>query len=143
MYRKKEQFVVAIEELPRMKKIIEATLSQWGVGEDDLRDIILACDEAATNIILHAYSHKEETEKKKEHFEVNLRKRGRVIEIVMRDRGNSFDVANVPPPDIRENLMGRRKGGFGIHLMRTLMSRIRYHCREGENKTILLKVLSS
>ncbi|MCS6984239.1 MAG: ATP-binding protein [Leptospiraceae bacterium] len=143
MFVVRHNFQVDVKEIPKVKSFVESTLSNWGVSREDLDDIVLACDEAATNIILHAYGPVDEARRKSDTIELTLRKKRNVVEVILRDRGISFDMAKVPLPDIRLNLAGKRRGGFGVHLMRSLMSRIRYQCRDGENRTILLKRLSS
>ena len=49
------------------------------------------------------------------------------------DRGRPFDIDEVAQPDVNENLAGRRKGGFGVFLIRSLMDRVQYRREGGVN----------
>ncbi len=139
----RETFGVDIQEIPRIKVFLEKNLVQWGVRENDLYDILLACDEAATNIVMHAYRHADEAKKNSDSIMLTVKKKRNVVEVILKDEGESFDPDSTPAPDMKLNLAGLRKGGFGVYLMKSLMNRIRYRCQDGRNITVMLKVLSS
>jgi serine/threonine-protein kinase RsbW len=88
--------------------------------------IELACDEACTNIIEHAYGGEDKGD-----IEVHWWVNNDHFGVMLRDNGRSFDPSNIPVPAISEisPLDGPddlQVGGLGIHFMRTLMDEVRY-----------------
>ncbi|MGJ4747335.1 SpoIIE family protein phosphatase [Leptospira sp. SA-E8] len=104
---------------------------------DFLRDdILLAGDEAATNIVMHGYK---DTLLRNPKFDCKIRFTEDSITIVLTDSGKGFDRTNVKDPSIEENLSGKRKGGFGVYLIETLMDVVDYKMEEGRNILTLQK----
>ncbi len=111
-----------------------------GFPEADCRAVVLAVDEALTNIIRHAY--KGHTGKPIaaliQQISVNHRgSRWEALEIVLEDRGAAVD---------REKLCGRaledvRPGGLGLHFIRESMDRVEFRRRNGRNELHLVKLL--
>lgn len=109
-----------------------------GLGEGATFHIELACDEACTNIIEHAYEGEDRGD-----IEVRWRVKGNDFVITFHDNGRSFDPTTVPAPAISElsetpepeNL---KVGGLGIHFMRTLMDDIRYSFDQQKGNTLTM-----
>ena len=55
-----------------------------------------------------------------------------LIEIVITHDGLSFDPDLIKSPDMKEYLTHYRRGGLGLHLIRSLMDKVFY--REGNGK---------
>ncbi|MCA9966394.1 MAG: ATP-binding protein [Anaerolineales bacterium] len=96
-----------------------------GFGEDELFRIELCCDEAATNIIEHAYGGEGIGS-----ITVSYQDKGDRFEIVLRDNGRSFDPTTVPaPPDLTTlpaDPQALPVGGFGLHLIKQLMDEVQF-----------------
>ncbi|MDH5719815.1 MAG: ATP-binding protein [Spirochaetia bacterium] len=133
----KKIFKAKTAEIPKVKKYVEKQLVLWKISEKHIKDIVLVCDEASTNIVTHAYNSENAEENK---FEIKLIKRNNVLKIVMIDSGKAYNILNAPPPDIRLNLRGEKKGGFGVFLMKNLMDRIRYRNIDNKNMINLVKI---
>ena len=102
-----------------------------GLFGDELDDILLVSDEAATNIIVHAY---EGTALDSPDFECDLQiESHNYVRINFRDQGQPFHLDRVQQPDVRQNLAGKRKGGFGVYLIKSLMNRVEYRREGGVN----------
>ncbi|MCA9872994.1 MAG: ATP-binding protein [Anaerolineales bacterium] len=109
-----------------------------GLDEGALFHIELACDEACTNIIEHAYEGEDAGD-----IEVSWWRSGTEFIVTFHDNGRAFDPTDVPPPAIGdlsttsdpENL---RVGGLGIHFMRTLMDDIRYSFDPQKGNTLTM-----
>ena len=69
------------EALAGVRHLLRRWLRQQGAVDDEIYDITVACQEACANAVEHAYAPG------KEAFEVEARKVGRTVEIVVRDRG--------------------------------------------------------
>jgi serine/threonine-protein kinase RsbW len=100
--------------------------------------IILAVDEAATNIVKHAYHYAAD---KEIHITLCLSKDECTVSLT--DFGDSFDPSLIPQPNMKEYLQQHRVGGLGLYLIRTLMDSMEYKTDpRHSNKLILKKKLS-
>jgi anti-sigma regulatory factor (Ser/Thr protein kinase) len=129
---------------PEMLCVVRNALGQLtqelGFPEPECRAVVLAVDEALTNIIRHAYQGK--TEQPIEAFFRRIETardgaRGAALEIVLEDRGMTVD---------RKKLCGReledvRPGGLGLHFMRECMDTVEFHRRWGRNQLRMVKLL--
>lgn len=102
----------------------------------------LACDEACTNIIEHAYGGEN-----KGKIEVSWSVEGKAFVIVIHDNGRSFDPEAVPAPNIPKGGADEaadqlRVGGLGIHFMRKIMDDVQFHFDENGNTLTLVKKIS-
>jgi serine/threonine-protein kinase RsbW len=97
--------------------------------------IQLATDEAASNIIEHAYVGYTNAS-----IELTcVFKKDRLI-ITLLDHGKSFDISKVETPDITTDLSNRKIGGLGIYLMRKLMDEVHYEVTKNGNVLTLIKL---
>ena len=74
--------------------------------------VITAVSEAFNNIVLHAYAGREDGI-----IEMNIRTRRNHISVELRDFGDSFDLAQVPKPDLDR----LPESGLGIFIIKELM----------------------
>ncbi len=109
------------ENLAKVREFIHQNALNAGFSEDKIMDITLAVDEAVTNIIKHSYSFDPNGEIKLE-IEVNNGE----FNIIITDKGKSFDPTSVPEPDIRKYQREHRVGGFGLYLMKKFMDEVIY-----------------
>jgi anti-sigma regulatory factor (Ser/Thr protein kinase) len=111
-----------------------------GFPEAECRAVVLAVDEALTNIIRHAYGGQTEQPIEASFRRISLDEdalRGEALEIVLEDRGPAVD---------REKLCGRpleevRPGGLGLHFIRQSMDRVEFRRSNGRNQLHLVKML--
>ncbi|MBX7059451.1 MAG: SpoIIE family protein phosphatase [Leptospirales bacterium] len=117
--------------VPELRDQLGRICLRHGISGDLLDDILLVSDEAATNIVVHAYGDLAEGVSE---FECHLQiESNHILKMNFRDSGRPFETDLVQEPDVRENLSGRRKGGFGVYLIRSLMDQVRYERKDGEN----------
>jgi integral membrane sensor domain MASE1/anti-sigma regulatory factor (Ser/Thr protein kinase) len=94
---------------PSVLAPLRGTLRRWlrelGATADETNEILVACGEACTNSIQHAYGAAEGT------LEIELAHSGRTVDLTVRDRG-------------RWREPGRGEGGRGLPLMRGLMDAV-------------------
>ncbi len=87
----------------------------------DIRgDMLLAVDEAATNIIVHGYGECGGS------IAVSVERLADELIVQLRDEADPFDPHCVPAPDLRMPLEERGPGGLGIFLMRQLVDEVRH-----------------
>jgi serine/threonine-protein kinase RsbW len=82
--------------------------------------VLLAVDEACTNIALYAYP-----ERKGYIWLACWLNHGYFV-ISIEDKGKPFNPCSVPPPKLDVSLDDRKVGGLGIYFLRTFMDEISY-----------------
>ncbi len=128
-----------VESIPSLRDFIGKVCHRHGLSGQELEDILLVSDEAATNIVLHAYR---DTELSEPEFECKLViEAGTKITLEFRDHGQAFRLDEVKNPDLSENMAGRRKGGFGVYLIKSLMDSVNYRREAGINYLLTEKNL--
>ena len=96
--------------------------------------VALAVDEAATNVIEHAYRGAPDRE-----VEIRLEDRGPEFKVEVVDSGNTVDPRAVPDVDLRRYAKERRTGGLGMHLMEKIMDSVTFRRSAGRNVCRLVK----
>jgi serine/threonine-protein kinase RsbW len=104
-----------------------------GFEEPSISKIELACEEALVNIMNHGYLH----DAGKISIEcLFLDSQG--IKIVISDEGLPFNpLMNVKP--IHQPIESKALGGYGIHLILSLMDKVTYIRENNKNKLTLIK----
>ena len=128
------QFIAKFEYLDAVRQFVGEVARAGGFSSKDVYNILLAADEAASNIIEHAYQGV-----KKGILEISCGVKDGAITIIMMDYGESFDPVAIPPPDLKAGLSERKIGGLGISLMRKLMDEVHYE--SGRDKSNVLTMI--
>ncbi|MBE2221693.1 MAG: ATP-binding protein [Anaerolineae bacterium] len=119
-------------------EFIATGAQQAGLDEDAIFQVELACDEACTNIIEHAYGE-EGIGDIKATWEANPQS----FTITLHDNGRSFnpDAVKDPTfikPDTTPNPDDLQVGGLGIHFMRNLMDEVHYQFDEKQGNSLIM-----
>jgi serine/threonine-protein kinase RsbW len=109
------------EKLSYVREFISQAASKFGFDEESVHKIALAVDEACTNIIKHSYNY---VPNKEIHIQI-VTDDGN-FEVIITHQGKLFDPQAIKPPDMRDYMIHYRKGGLGMHLMRSLMDKVEY-----------------
>jgi len=134
------KFHVAVESIPVLRDSVRSALEKHGLSGRILDDILLAVDEAGSNITIHAFKDRSP---ENETFECSIHIDSKeILEIEFTDKGHPFKIEDVKEPDPNENLSGNRKGGFGVYLIRSLMDNVEYEHKDGTNRLKLIKYLN-
>ncbi|MCZ6602714.1 MAG: ATP-binding protein [Planctomycetota bacterium] len=127
----------ATENLSKVRNFVTQAMRDGGIGSDDENRIILAVDEAVSNIIEHAFETTTQGVIKVD-VEVDLSR----CCITIHDSGKRFDPLSVVPPDLENHIRSGRKRGLGVFLMRQIMDEVHYHFKaDVENVLTLIKNL--
>jgi anti-sigma regulatory factor (Ser/Thr protein kinase) len=105
----------------------------WGVGDAARFDILLAVDEAVSNIVNHGYPAAGGP------ITLRIWRQARAIHIELVDRGIAFDPATAAAPKLSGPLAQRAIGGLGLYLMRQVMDDVRYEHGTRGNVLQLIK----
>lgn len=130
------------ENIQTICQFLAAGAIQAGLTETDMFHVELACDEACTNIIEHAYGAEDRGP-----IEASWQVDGERFIITLHDHGRSFDPQQIPSPitvsatDVSDAtlLESLREGGLGVHFMRKLMDEVHFRFEDGGNTLTLVK----
>jgi serine/threonine-protein kinase RsbW len=126
------QFTAKFEFLDEIREFVGDIARTGGFNDREVYNIQLATDEAASNIIEHAYEGVSNGL-----LEISCGVKGSAITIILVDHGESFDPSDVPAPDLKADLSERKIGGLGIFLMRKLMDEVQYKAEPRKNRNTL------
>jgi serine/threonine-protein kinase RsbW len=114
-------FPAQFEFLDEIREFVAQIAHEGGFTDRDIYSLQLAADEAASNIIEHAYEGISDAD-----LDVTCDMRGDTLTITMRDTGRPFNPSNVRQPNLKADLLERKIGGLGVYLMRKLMDEVHY-----------------
>jgi len=127
------QFSAKFEYLDEIREFVGDIARASGFGDKDVYNIQLAADEAASNIIEHAYEGVSNGV-----LELSCEVRAEILTIIMVDHGESFDPSVIPLPDLKADLSDRKIGGLGIFLMRKLMDEVHYETKSNRSNVLTM-----
>jgi len=127
------QFAAKFEFLDEIREYVGNIARENGFGAKDIYNIQLATDEAASNIIEHAYENISDGM-----LELSCGVQSDTIKIILIDHGEPFDPSEIPLPDLKADLSDRKIGGLGIFLMRKLMDEVHYESKADKSNTLTL-----
>jgi serine/threonine-protein kinase RsbW len=130
---KKLQVKSRTENLSTIREFIQGFAASCGFKQDAIDNMTLACDEACTNIIKHAYQSYPDGE-----IVIKLKCEEKKLIITIIDYGKAFHPESIPEPDIQEYYRQHRVGGLGMYLMKTLMDDVKYVSIPGKYNQVLL-----
>jgi serine/threonine-protein kinase RsbW len=129
---------------PEMLSVMRHALGQLaetlGFSGAECRAVVLAVDEALTNIIKHAYNGEGGRPIRASFRRIEVpagSKLKKALEIVLEDRGKKVDCAKLcgrPLEDLRP-------GGLGLHFINECMDTVEFSRKLGKNQLRLIKVL--
>ena len=128
------------ENLDIIRRFIAGIAANMGFSDEDVYQTELAVDEASANVVKHAYVQNEGDE---EQIIVTVRRKSDRIVITIADRGKGFDPNQIEAPDMDRYLREMRKGGLGVHLIKTIMDEVDFRMQPGvRNEVKMTKFLA-
>ncbi len=117
--------------LQLVRGVMEKVTHVIGFSEDDSGHIILAVDEACSNIIKHSYMN---DPKEKIDICVEIHKKEVIIHII--DYGKQCDIKQMQPRELDDI----RPGGLGVYIMNQVMDSVEYDCSSArQNQVSMIK----
>ncbi len=135
----KDRLVVTndTKQLTVVRDFISRLLHQSALPKEDENKIILAVDEAVTNVIEHGYDQQNEGS-----IEIDIVSSPSSFKITIRDTGKVFNPTSSPSLNIQNHVKEGRKKGLGIFLMRQIMDEVQYNFRDGvQNELTMVKFI--
>ena len=121
------------ENLSEIRDFVSGNAVEAGIPNSTIDNIILAVDEACTNIIKHAYKLSPKGE-----IIIRIDYDEEKFTITIIDYGKSFEPDRVPRPDLQKYYHEHRVGGLGMYLMKSLMDNVEYITVPGKYNQVLL-----
>lgn len=116
--------------LKDVREMVRSVLENTEFSAQERNQIILAVDEATTNIMEHAVDNNIVSDLQ---IEIMIRADNTKCEIIIRDSGKKFDPTAVDTNiDIEEHVRQGKKHGLGIFLIRQIMDELKYTFVQGE-----------
>jgi anti-sigma regulatory factor (Ser/Thr protein kinase) len=109
-----------------------------GLDEAVAGQVALAVDEAATNVIEHAYRGRADRR-----VELRYTLAGSEFRVEIVDDGAPVDPQALPEVDLNRYASERRRGGLGVHLMGRIMDAVTFRRTTDGNVCCLVKRLGA
>ena len=122
-----------VRDLNDMRDFLEKAVLTLGGSDDDAGDLVLAVNEAVTNVLLHGYDGQPGP------VTICVENVNDDLRVVLTDSAPPFDPTRVPPPDIFLPLEDRPLGGLGVHMMRQLTDELLYRPLADGNELVFVK----
>jgi anti-sigma regulatory factor (Ser/Thr protein kinase) len=124
-----------VSEIPRLLDWVETCCGSDGLADELRYKVMLALEEAVTNVINHAFADVPPPHRIRVRIDIT----DALFAAEVIDNGRVFDPTSAPDPDLTLPLEQRTPGGLGIHLMRNVMDRLHYKHETGSNTLRLEK----
>ena len=126
-----------LSSVPQAIDFVTEMALKAGFGEQGLREIQIAVDEACANVVHHAYGGMGHGD-----MEITCCQDRQAFIIHLRDWGQSFEPEMIGDPDVRAPLEERTLGGLGLFLIRQYMDEVHFAFDlEQGNKLTMAKLL--
>jgi len=129
---------------PELLSVVRHAVGQLaetlGLSTVECRAVVLAVDEALTNVMRHGYNGETGRPIQLVFRRIEVRrdgKQGKALEIVLEDRGKKINQAKL----CGRSLEDVRPGGLGLHFINECMDTVEFRRRIGKNQLRLMKVL--
>ncbi len=116
-----ETFPGNYSSLDAIRNFYKSAAEKAGLDEKAVYEVQMAVDEAASNIIDHAYGGENLG-----NIECSYRASKGELEIIIRDFGKPFNPALVDYPDMQTDIKNRKIRGLGLHFMNSLMDSVKF-----------------
>lgn len=128
-----------LDALAKISAFVTEAAELAGLDERATWQVQLAVDEAATNVIQHAYDPATPGK-----ITLSWSCADNKFILVLRDFGRQFDPEDVPAPDISSPLEERQVGGLGLYLITRLMDEVRFDFNpQGGNMLTMVKHITA
>jgi len=123
-----------LKNLATIRRFVEGAARSGGGDPQAIADMLIAVNEAATNIIMHGYRGQPGT------IEVEVVYDQDALVVCLRERAPQYDPTSTPDPDFTLPVEQRPFGGLGVYMMRQVTDELTYRTTgDGRNELILVK----
>ncbi|MDH3891974.1 MAG: SpoIIE family protein phosphatase [candidate division Zixibacteria bacterium] len=123
--------------LPSIQRTVRESCIVAGLRRKEVSAVLLATEEAATNIIRHAYLY----EKGVLRLRIVIYRKLVVLSLI--DFGRSFTPDATGTLDLKRLIESGRKGGLGFYMIQKIMDSVEYISSAGRNELRMIKRITS
>jgi transcriptional regulator with XRE-family HTH domain len=131
-----------LQYLSTLAEFVDNVCCMHEVPDEDLKDILLAVDEASTNIIKYAYRVGPIN-----YFKVRISFDRELVQVDLLDKGTKFNPLEIPLPEMKGIMEEYKEKDLrlGIFVMKKVMDDIRYRYspNEGNHLTLIKRISQS
>ena len=140
MVQRQEHLIVASEMrfLDFVRDFVLKFIRQGSLPADSENRLVLAVDEAVTNVIEHAYKFQLHG-----YIDIQANLDNDKVSFIITDNGKSFNPQVIKKPNVMEFIKSGEKRGLGIFLMRQIMDEVKYTFKNGQNQVHLVKYINN
>ncbi len=128
-----EIFPADFSNLERIREFVAQAAVDAGLDDKEVYAVQLAVDEAATNVIEHAYRDIPGGQ-----VEITCSQRTDGLAIILHDYGRPFDPKQVRKPNLSAQLSKRNIGGLGLYMIHNLMDDVDYQSQPETGNVLTL-----
>jgi anti-sigma regulatory factor (Ser/Thr protein kinase) len=121
--------------LPELRERVRRWAESQGWSERQSGEIVLALDEAVTNVICHGYGGAPNQRIVVTVAAIADEQQGEGVEIRVRDFGRQVDPAVICGRDLTDV----RPGGLGVHIIRAMTNSVEYQRAEGGGMLLTMR----
>lgn len=126
--------LASVSDLEAIRGFVEQAALSLGGQPEAVGDLIVAVNEAVTNILLHGYKNRPGD------LLLEIHGDDAYLQVILEDRAPLYDPTKVPEPDVSLPLERRLPGGVGVKMMRAFTDDMRYEATAaGTNRLVLIK----
>jgi len=123
-----------LQNLAVVRDFVQQTAESLDVDRRLVDDVVLAVDEAVSNIIIHGYKGQSGW------IDLEISRENNTLMVSLRDQAPEFDPTMVADPDLTLPLKERNPGSLGIYLIKKMVDQIIYEpVPQGGNHLVLIK----
>ena len=139
MQPKRSQFTIdSLDKLADVRTFIRESAVELGADPEKTKDLILAVNEATTNIFIHGF------DRASCNVEISVETIDHAVFVTILDDGPPFDPTQAPLPDTTVPLDKRRPGGLGILMMVEYSDQLIYtRTAENQNQLVFKAILKT
>lgn len=128
--------------LALIREVVLGVADRMGFEEEAAAKIVMAVDEACSNVMEHGYAGLGEVERLRSMVDLDLVLEADRMTINITDRGRPFSLAKLEEQNLAEYFANGEGGGLGIHIMKIFMDEVAQQpLPEGGNQLTLVKYL--
>lgn len=121
------------ENLSNIREFVLKNSLNFGFNPNKAEELVLAVDEACTNLIKYAYNYNTS-----DNITIEIMSDNQKFIVNIIDDSSPFNPNEVPNPDLEQYRREYHKGGLGIYIMRSLVDNMEYQTTQnGKIKNVL------
>ena len=123
-----------LDSLADFRRFMEEACQRAGLDDETTYDLMLAVDEAVTNIIEHGYAGMEPGT-----IMLSLQHGAAQMVLRLTDFGHPFEPGEPPTPDVEEVFASGEAAGYGLVFIYRSVDEVRYEATASGNTLTLIK----